>query len=86
MNEKEKTFSILFILILLLVIAKVYTQNRLVPDDAQLARYEEEASRVKADNIILKSQILERESYNTINRRAREDGFIEASYIVLDGR
>lgn len=73
----------LFILWLSMVIyygANVYYNNKYSNEGLAIAGIQEEIADLEAENALLKAKILEESSLATINRKARDLGFVDFDY------
>jgi cell division protein FtsL len=61
----------------------IYVINELAAGNPDVDKSRKELQALKAENWLLQSEILEKTSLTYISHRAKEMGFIQATYVVI---
>jgi|GEM_PF-1245346 len=77
-----KTFKLLAVLIVLLIITSITLSNHSLDDSEEVRKLSENVSTLEHDNTLLKDEIAEAGSLTKIAAVAAEHGFVETPKIV----
>lgn len=82
MKKIYSSIIIIFIFMLCLEFINIYLSNKLGTDSLYLSRVEKEVQKIKHKNLVIKAEILEYSSFESVASRAAALGFVESKKTI----
>lgn len=82
-ERARQVYIVVCLIILSLVLLRVYLTSHYTEQGIEYGKVTEELQGIKEDNAILKQEILQNESYTSINEKARDNGFADSEYYYV---